>query len=217
MEQTFSIKYNSDVAYNIGDYLYGIVADETVHLTSMCPICDDMKTVEIKGKKFSCPYCCGNERKNRTSITLINYAVRKFKINGINCEISDEILSADDKPKMKISMFSKKKAPTYSGFDFERRVFAPKQIITVSGFKTYEEVYEKCNEIYNHNRTSFCEINTEETMKKAVYSDYKTAKIVADHLNELEKARLMQFNEDNKCNHTYEFVCKHDKPVSKRK
>ena len=217
MEQTFSIKYNSDVAYNLGDYLYGIVADEKVYLSAICPICDDTKTVEIKGKEFPCPYCCGNARINRTSITLINYAVRRFKINGINCEICDKVLSADETPKITISMFNKKKALTLSGFTFERRSFSPEQIISLSGLRTYEEAYEKCNAKYNNNRISLFEINTEETMKKAVYSDYKTAKIIADHLNELEKARLMQFNEENGCSHNYEFVCKHDKPVSKRK
>ena len=211
MEQTFVFNYSSEAAFNIGDYLYGVVPVERQYFSSPCPICNDTKKVVLQDKEFPCPNCCSYASRsiNATNTTINNYVVKKFKINSIEFKTSDESYSSKAAPIMYISAFTKIKA--IHGYDTERRGASLNQIVTISGVESCDDLHDAfCSFCKSRRRYTFYDEKLEH-FKQSLFSDYDTAVLYARYLNEREMKLLDKFNNDNNCNYTVNFEQKNDK------
>ncbi len=69
----------------IGTRLYAVVKTPRTSVAVFrggCPICDDTKTITVRGKKYSCPECTGMHATAST-IALTPYTVAEYIVNGL--------------------------------------------------------------------------------------------------------------------------------------
>ena len=199
-----SYKYNIDLhmkpRFDIGDRLYivqhSIVHQSTISFAEPCPVCDDTKSITVRGFTLPCSYCKGyypTENKSATRITLTNWEAIEYIVNKITIEGPDKKSHYDEKTDKAI----------------ETNPF----VREISAFTRFGNGY---NNVETKRIDSLHYTNDEEAER--AFDNYKNGKYelptlcfrskananrFVKQLKKVDMQRLESFNQEHHCNHNY--------------
>lgn len=186
--QTAIIEYYAPCAFDLDEVFYRIERASDLYFRDACRVCGGTKSITVNGVTFKCP-CCEQES---VSITVKNYAVRRYRICGVSEEKDDYEWKPSSTTYKKIKAYRKVGHGHDTGFMNCRGgkwEFSPSSIVL--------------NEPYNAEWD-------DDTLKILAYTDYALACKVADALTEREIARLAKINAERGTNFEAVFKKDHD-------
>ena len=83
-ELTFKVR--DDTPFVLGQKIYKVERVASDKFESKCPVCDDTRTVVVKGYACKCPYCSNSHEANLSSVWIYRYAVKEYIINRVEIE-----------------------------------------------------------------------------------------------------------------------------------
>ena len=89
--QTAIIEYYAPCAFDLDEVFYRIERASDLYFRDDCRVCGGTKLLTVNGVTFKCP-CCEQES---VSITVKNYAVRRYRI----CGVSEEKTTTSGNPR----------------------------------------------------------------------------------------------------------------------
>lgn len=103
----FSITYRACKPINIGDVYYHVERVGTQRFTENCLVCDGKGSVDIKGYTVKCP-ACSNYRRADNAVDVGEYAVRRYRIFGVNFDYPHKDWAFDGRGgRMFVSLYHK--------------------------------------------------------------------------------------------------------------
>jgi len=106
-DHVFSVTYSACKPINIGDVYYRVERVSTQRFTENCLICDGKGSVDIKGYTVKCP-ACSNYRRADNAVDVGEYAVRRYRIFGVNFDYPHKDWAFDGRGgRMFVSLYHK--------------------------------------------------------------------------------------------------------------
>lgn len=185
-QQTATITYAAPRPVNVGDVFYRIERGTAQHFREPCRVCGDKRKLTINGVTFDCPYC----NKEKTTISVAPYIVRRYRVNVMKEEALDHEWKAGNR---------------YVHFRFYRKVGR--------GYST--EYYNECGGSFELRSDEFIRrynapFDGNDIAQYGIYDNYKLAVQIAEQMTACELKRLQEYNEKFGTAHIAEFKVEHD-------
>lgn len=182
--QTATVQYIAPRPVNIGDVFYRIERGKTLNFYEPCRVCGGARNLTVNGVTFPCPYC----DKEKTTITLAPYVVRRYRVNVIKEEALDHDWKTGDR---------------YTYFRLYRKIG-----------RGYYHYYDNGGS-FELRSDEFCRrynapFDGTARADFGIYDNYKLAMQIADQMTACELARLQEYNEKFGTFHEASFVFDHD-------
>ena len=182
-----TIQVRDTSPFHFGMKLYVIDSHRTQTFFEKCPICDDAKEIEYKGRKLPCPLCKDSYyRKTANCFFLIDYCITEYIINQM--EIKGENTKS-----------------LYEGSNILDRRFTPRVIY--SGFTRKGNSYDSIQSMKFGDYNTFKEDCPAARPGTAFLSKSEARKCIR-RLHQQQEEALKKFNQEHGTDHAYPFEYK---------
>ena len=183
-DHIFRRAYRACKPINIGDVYYRVECAGTRRFAETCLVCDGKGSVDIKGYTVKCP-ACSSYRSADNAVNIQEYAVRRYRIFGVNFEYPHKDWAFDGRGgRILVSLYHK----TGSGYYADNTSHATVEVGQFSRFLNGAE--EKSDPSWTF------------------YDNYKLAVKKAAELNAEQLVKLEEFDATFGTEHAKNFVPK---------